>query len=146
MALRARNKAGSMGQPPPSTKNEENPEKMETTTSAPKGNAPSSFCGWHLLALVPLLVAFLIYHIPTIYDEYMARMGLGYFFIVLLTCLSLLSSRYGQAPQFEVPTSVMQQFRVYDANADGRIDPYEFLAIIQDMNISLTEVSGNIVS
>lgn len=40
----------------------------------------------------------------------------------------------------------MQQFRLYDANADGRIDPYEFLAIIQDMNISLTEVSGNLVS
>lgn len=82
MALRQRNKAGSQGQPPPSMENEESPGKTETITPSPKGNAPSSFCGWHLLALVPLLVAFLVYHIPTIYDEYMARMGLDYFLIV----------------------------------------------------------------
>ena len=39
----------------------------------------------------------------------------------------------------------MTHFRMYDANADGSIDPYEFIAIIQDMNISLVE-TGNSVS
>lgn len=35
---------------------------------------------------------------------------------------------------------------MYDANADGNIDPYEFIAIVQDLNISLFETPGNDVS
>ena len=30
----------------------------------------------------------------------------------------------------------MQHFRSYDQNVDGNIDPYEFLALAQDMNFT----------
>ena len=44
--------------------------------------------------------------------------------------------RYGEAPQFSIPPELMQHFRSYDRNVDGNIDPYEFLALAQDMNLT----------
>ena len=37
--------------------------------------AQSGLCGWHLLALLPILLAFGIYYLPTILDEYHAKYG-----------------------------------------------------------------------
>ena len=60
--------------------------------------------------------------------------------------VSLFICRYGEVPQYEIPSAAMNHFRIYDANADGSIDPYEFMQIIQDMNISLVDTAGNGVS
>ena len=49
-------------------------------------------------------------------------------------------------PQYEIPAPAMNHFRIYDANADGNIDPYEFMQIIQDLNVSLFETAGNEVN
>ena len=49
-------------------------------------------------------------------------------------------------PQYEIPAPAMNHFRIYDANADGNIDPYEFMQIIQDLNISLFQTAGNEVN
>lgn len=55
-------------EPPPS----DEPVRVRASTSgAPK----SGLCGYHLLALLPILLAFGIYYLPTILDEYNARYG-----------------------------------------------------------------------
>ena len=69
--------------PPPSTmSSQKKAAKVEKKGEPPPvdppqdGTAPPpKFCSWHLLALLPIVVAFVIYHIPTIYEEYMARTG-----------------------------------------------------------------------
>lgn len=68
-------------------------------------------CSWRALAALPLALALLIYQMPTLLDEYEAWYG------------------YGQAPMFDLPPGVMDQFRVYDSNGDGFIDPYEFAVL-----------------
>lgn len=77
---KGKHKAGTKGEPPPTT---EEPRNLPPTEEDP---APSSkkrgFCSWHLLALLPIIIAFIVYHIPTFYDEYMARMG----YVKLDTC------------------------------------------------------------
>ena len=52
---------------------------------------------------------------------------------------------YGSAPQFNVPEPIMREFRVYDANADGYIDPYEFGAVAHDLNLTIVGEGGNYV-
>lgn len=74
------------------------------------------------LAALPIVLVYLLYQMPSIMDEYEAWRG------------------YGQASQYEgLPPSVLDTFRVYDANADGYIDPYEFAAVTirmqQDVSI-----------
>lgn len=64
-----------------------------------------------LLAALPLLLALLVYYVPSIMDEYQAYFG------------------YGSAPMYELPAGVMDVFRVYDADGDGYIDPYEFVVL-----------------
>jgi hypothetical protein len=122
MSSKRGGKAGGQHKEDPPLPN--NPPQTDHDHGANPGGRPSKLCGWHLLALVPIILAFIVYHLPTIYDEYMIRMG------------------YGDIPQFDVPQSVMNLFRMYDNNADGSIDPYEFLGVIQDQNISLVD-TGN---
>lgn len=66
---------------------------------------------YYICAAIPLVLAFTFYFIPTIIDEWEARYG------------------YGVMPSFDLPPGVMDQFRVYDANGDGCIDPSEFVAL-----------------
>lgn len=66
---------------------------------------------FYVCAAIPLIIAFAIYFLPTILDEWEARYG------------------YGFAPSFDLPPGVMDQFRVYDADGDGCIDPTEFVAL-----------------
>ena len=66
---------------------------------------------FYVCAAIPLVVAVAIYFVPTILDEWEARYG------------------YGFAPSFDLPPGMMDQFRVYDANGDGCLDPTEFVAL-----------------
>ena len=57
---------------PPQSSHEPVPEPApQQSNVAPR----SGLCGWHLLALLPILIAFGIYYLPTILDEYHARYG-----------------------------------------------------------------------
>ncbi len=63
-----------------------------------------------LSAALPLLIALFLYNFPTVMDEYLAWQG------------------YGEARIYaDLPRGVMDQFRVYDTNGDGYLDPYEFV-------------------
>ena len=62
-------KAGEKGEPPPAPPQPPGDDNTSNNASAP------NFCSWHLLALLPIILAFVIYHIPTLHEEYMARMG-----------------------------------------------------------------------
>ena len=69
-------------------------------------------CGWRkLCASLPIVIALFLYHVPTILDEYEAWYG------------------YGEARDYNLPPGVMDQFRVYDSNGDGFIDPFEFAVL-----------------
>ena len=61
--------------------------------------------------MLPLVVALGLYFAPSLLDEYEARFG------------------YGEMPTFDLPPGVMDQFRVYDMNGDGSIDPFEFVVL-----------------
>ncbi len=58
--------------------------------------------------------------------------SLPFFFLILLywadTIVIELEGQfgYGQIQDYGLPPGLMEQFRLYDANADGYIDPYEF--------------------
>lgn len=74
--------------------------------------APSQrLCGWKLLPLLPLIAAIVLYFLPTILDKYEAHFG------------------YGEMSSFNISPGIMDQFRVYDANGDGYIDPFEFVVL-----------------
>ena len=77
-AARARNKTGSSQQSLPDDPPGENLEQpVQEVPPHGSGPAPpkSRMCGWHLLALLPILIAFILYNLPTIVDEYQARTG-----------------------------------------------------------------------
>ena len=59
--------AGSSGKDPPG---EAVPSTQQSNPAKPKNN-----CWVHLLAIVPIVVAFIIYNLPTIIDEYQALAG-----------------------------------------------------------------------
>ena len=66
---------------------------------------------YYVCAAIPLVLAITFYFMPFIIDEWEARYG------------------YGVMPSFDLPPGVMDQFRVYDANGDGCIDPSEFVVL-----------------
>ena len=86
-------------------------------TSSQTGVPPSPSrrtwaCTWKkLLVALPIAIALVLYHLPTIMDEYEAWYG------------------YGDARVYDLPPGVMDQFRVYDVNGDGYLDPYEFVPL-----------------
>ena len=61
-----------------------------------------------LLGTLPLLAALVFYCGPQIISEWEAYFG------------------YGRTPSYDVPPSVLHQFRLFDVNGDGFLDPYEF--------------------
>lgn len=78
-------------------------------------------------AALPIILAYLLYQMPSIIEEYEAWCG------------------YGHASQYDgLPSSVLDLFRVYDTNADGYIDPYEFAAVTirihEDVSVRVTRL------
>lgn len=61
-----------------------------------------------VLGTIPLLLVLLFYLGPQIYSEWEAYFG------------------YGQVPSYDVPSSVLHQFRLFDVDGNGFLDPYEF--------------------
>ena len=61
-----------------------------------------------LLGTVPLLAAIIFYCGPQIISEWEGYFG------------------YGHTPSYDVAPSVLHQFRLFDVNGDGFLDPYEF--------------------
>ena len=43
------------------------------------------------------------------------------------------------APQFDIPLELLNKFRSFDRNADGNIDPYEFIELAKRLNMSFTD-------
>ena len=61
-----------------------------------------------VLGTIPLLLALVLYLGPRIISEWEAYFG------------------YGSAPTYDVPASVLHQFRLFDIDGNGFLDPYEF--------------------
>ena len=90
-----------------STASASSPSPAMWVAPKPEAKTKRSF----FLAGIPLIAALLLYYAPTVIDEYYAYFG------------------YGSVPMYELPPGVMDVFRVYDVNADGFIDPYEFIPL-----------------
>lgn len=69
-------------------------------------NQMKTVCLW--LGFTPLLIVLGFYWHQTLFLEYEGLFG------------------YGQVEDYGLPAALMDQFRLYDTNADGYIDPYEF--------------------
>ncbi len=63
---------------------------------------------WSLVGFIPLVLVLSLYWSDSLLLEYEALFG------------------YGQAKDYGLPSQLMEQFRMYDTNADGFIDPDEF--------------------
>lgn len=73
---------------------------------------PGRRCCWTLLAALPIVIALILSNLRTVVDEYRAWRG------------------YGEVRMYaDLPPGVIDQFRVYDANGDGFLDPNEFAAL-----------------
>ena len=66
-----------------------------------------------LLGTLPLIAALVFYMGPQIISEWEAYFG------------------YGHTPSYNVPPSILHQFRLFDVNGDGFLDPYEFEKLSQ---------------
>ena len=42
---------------------------------------------------------------------------------------------YGEVEDYGLPEDIMEQFRLFDSNADGFIDPYEFSILKQHLDM-----------
>lgn len=81
--------------------------------SASGGTGSTSTWPWRSLLLkvvgtIPLLLAIVLYFGPSFISEWEAYFG------------------YGSVPSYDLPPTVMHQFRLYDMDGDGYLDPYEF--------------------
>ena len=70
------------------------------------------------------MAGLVLYFLPTLIQEYEAHFG------------------YGEVPFYDLSPGVMDQFRVYDANGDGNIDPFEFVVL----GVRLVEEVGGCVT
>ena len=62
--------------PKPTVKEKDQPGEPSQTTATPiSEQGGGGCCSWHLLAFLPIVIAFLVYNIPTLRDEYDARFG-----------------------------------------------------------------------
>ena len=59
---------------------------------------------------------------------------------ILCVMFTFLYFSYGKIDDYDIPPFVMQNFHQYDANADGYIDPNEFMMVAQDLK--LTDANG----
>lgn len=69
-----------------------------------------TWCGWKLLAALPLIAALFVYYAPVLLMEWEAHFG-----------YTIASEQIIGLPDY-----IMDQFRLYDTNGDGYIDPVEF--------------------
>ncbi len=70
---------------------------------------------WKCAAAVPLLIALVMFLAPIIVRE--LEMTIGY-----------------TAPDFQLPQEIMDQFRMYDMDGDGSLDPTEFFDLITQVS------------
>ena len=70
---------------------------------------------WKCAAAVPLLIALVMFLAPIIVRE--LEMTIGY-----------------TAPDFQLPQEIMDQFRMYDTDGDGSLDPTEFFDLITQVS------------
>lgn len=88
-----------------------------------------------LVATLPLIAALVLYLGPQIISEWEAYFG------------------YGHTPNYDVPPSILHQFRLFDVNGDGFLDPYEFerlshqfiLGVQKDFHSQDEFVSDNLI-
>ena len=74
----------------------------------------------NVLLALPIAIGLALYNYKTIHDELQAWRG------------------YGLAAMHEgVSDEVLNQFRMYDVNGDGYIDPYEFDQLIRNVNLEM---------
>lgn len=50
---------------------------------------------------------------------------------------------YGQVKDYGLPAALMEQFRLYDTDADGYIDPLEFFNLQQHLNKVVLTMHGS---
>ena len=72
---------------------------------------------FQLLCLVPLLTLIIFYWSQTAILEWEGLFG------------------YGEVQDYGLPGAVMEQFRLFDSNADGCIDPYEFSLLKHHLDV-----------
>ena len=41
---------------------------------------------------------------------------------------------YGEAPHFDLPPEIMENFRRFDVDGNNALDPYEFAAVLQELH------------
>lgn len=85
-------------------------ESVERDGSSPHRQLGAGRC-CYLLGALPLLLAVLLYNLPLLIDEWEGLYG------------------YGTAPTYGLPPRVGELFKLYDTNADGVIDPIEFVQL-----------------
>ena len=74
-----------------------------------------------VLGTTPLFLALVFYLGPRIISEWEAYFG------------------YGSAPVYDVPSSVLHQFRLFDIDGNGFLDPYEFERLSQQFVLGVQE-------
>ena len=41
---------------------------------------------------------------------------------------------YGEAPHFDLPPEIMENFRRFDVDGNNVLDPYEFASVLQELH------------
>ena len=82
-------------------------------------------CALTLVSALPLVLALAIYWTPSLFNEWEALFG------------------YGNVQRYEVPPKLMQQFRMFDSNGDGYIDPYEYMALHNYLKTEVGDLCTN---
>ena len=91
---------------------------------ASSSSSSSISCCWKLAAALPLVLALIVYLGPVVIKEW--------------------DSTYGYtAPTYDdVPEEFLDEFRMYDTNGDGNIDPIEFVELMIKVCVVCLCVSG----
>ncbi len=96
----------------PSGGNADDPRLPPRPVARSRSSCPSCKTLLAALSIAIALIALVIYNLPILVLEYEAWRG------------------YGWARTYDdLPPGVMDQFRVYDENGDGYLDPQEFVVL-----------------
>ena len=71
---------------------------------------------YQAVGFLPLLLGVVLYWGQTLVVEWEGQFG------------------YGQVENYGLPAALMEQFRFYDSDANGFIDPFEFSILIQHLD------------
>lgn len=120
---------GDTGDKPEPKTTEVPPDESEKTKDAPIKEASKAKptrlrkCAWICLYIILFLVAFLVlaflfvvFAMPRIMSEMQVIQG------------------YGDAPSFDLPPEIMENFRRFDVDGNNVLDPYEFATVLQELH------------